>query len=180
MPGGAAAAERVQHDIVFVGRCFDNSLQQRERFLSGVVKSFVADGLPQRINVGPPVRHRSPFGLVQITSSAGIGFITATVFIGGSELGDRRFRYRRIRAVENAGVAFAVTENNVVLAVESVFRSLAAGRITPNDFIAVVFLAENFIHHHFQVMRCGRVAVQVNAAGVFQHAVHLRESLGHI
>jgi hypothetical protein len=51
----AAAAERVQHHIPFVGGRLDDAFQQRQGFLGGVAEAYIPTGLPDWIDVVPNI-----------------------------------------------------------------------------------------------------------------------------
>jgi len=55
--GGAAAAEGIQHDIAFVRRRADNTLQQGQRLLRRVAKAFPCSWA-DRVNVSPHISSR--------------------------------------------------------------------------------------------------------------------------
>ena len=56
----------------------------------------------------------------------------------------------------------------------------AACSIPPHDFIPEILNAKYGIHNKFQIMAGSRVAMQINAAGRFQHAAHCPQSEYHI
>ena len=49
----------------------------------------------------------------------------------------------------------------------------------PNNLTSKILHPKDRIQHHFQVMAGGRVAVQVQAAGRFQHPVQFHQARGH-
>ena len=49
----------------------------------------------------------------------------------------------------------------------------------PNHLILKVILSKHRIHHHLQIMARCRIAVEVDAAGVFQDTFHLQQAGGH-
>ena len=52
-------------------------------------------------------------------------------------------------------------------------------RALPSNFTLIILGAKHSVHYQFQVVTGGRVAVQIDAAGGFQDAVQLNQSLGH-
>ena len=50
----------------------------------------------------------------------------------------------------------------------------------PRYLISKILLAKHNVHQQFQVMAHCRVAMQINAARIFQHSVQLHEPYSHI
>ena len=88
-------------------------------------------------------------------------------------------RYADVTPVKIVISCFCITKNYIVLAFEIIFAARTS-RITPYNFVAKIPRAKHAIQNRFQVMRRGRVAVQINTAGVFQHAMHRGDALRHI
>ena len=61
-----------------------------------------------------------------------------------------------------------------------VFFCSAHTRVVPYNFIAEIALAKNFVHDDFQVVTRRGVAMQINAAGVLQQAMHRGNPLRHV
>ena len=66
-----------------------------------------------------------------------------------------------------------------MLAVEAVFWRFAARRITPNNFIAEVFLAKDGVHQHSEVSVGGMVAVEEHASRFFEQFVAKQQAGRH-
>ncbi len=85
---------------------------------------------------------------------------------------------RLILLVPYRGAGFAVIENFIVDAGEG-FCVAPACRPFPDNFVPEVLPIENSVHDGFEIMRCGGVAMQVDAARRLQEPVHFQQAHGH-
>ena len=71
-----------------------------------------------------------------------------------------------------------VEEDHVVVTHELALRD-APLSVAPDDFVAKVRLPEHPVQQQFQIVARGRIAVEVQAAGRFQHAVQFDQADRH-
>jgi hypothetical protein len=59
-------------------------------------------------------------------------------------------------------------------------RAAVRARALPNDLVAEIPVPEDAIHHHFDVVARGGIAVQVNRSGVAKDRLHEEQPVHHV
>jgi hypothetical protein len=58
-------------------------------------------------------------------------------------------------------------------------NALSPGGSLPDNFVPKILRPKHGVHQHFQVVAGGRIAVQIDGAGVLKHTVELDQARGH-
>ena len=161
------AAKGIQHNVPFIRRGANDTLQQSHRLLCRIPNPL-ARHINNRPHIGPVPN------IANIDIRIGLPLLVE-LLVEKRTLVNQPF----LRRVMPISIRLDIEQQNVMLA-RPIPGADAAGSVAPNYLVAEVIRAENPIHQNLQVMAGGRVAVQIDAARRLQQPPHLRQPLGNI